>query len=375
MNTDNTTPAINVYGSLFSLAQQRTEILSRLLAAKAKTVAIWGAGINGDFVARALLDSPVKIVSFYDRALAGKRILGIPVLPEPDSVKELDAILICMNGPVEAIKRITGICKTSKTTCIQVINIEHGMATTTWTAAAKHHRLDEYAGTMKGQRCFVVGNGPSLNKIDMSRLAGEIVIGSNRCFIGFEKWGVQFPFWGVEDMEVGGWQSEGWKKMRGTVKFVPADMLKFADPNDTDVCPIQLFRTNFTSTYPLFSIYPDLLFSGRTVTYVLLQLAAIMGCSPIYLIGVDFRFTQSNVAPEPHSEVWWQKGKDQNHFDPSYIPEGRFLHQPHLDLQRLAFMSARQSAKLHGFEIFNATPGSALDVFPHVEYASLFTKK
>ena len=105
MNTDNTTPAINVYGSLFSLAQQRTEILSRLLAAKAKTVAIWGAGINGDFVARALLDSPVKIVSFYDRALAGKRILGIPVLPEPDSVKELDAILICMNGPVEVVAK------------------------------------------------------------------------------------------------------------------------------------------------------------------------------------------------------------------------------------------------------------------------------
>ena len=37
-------------------------------------------------------------------------------------------------------------------------------------------------GAWKGQRCFVIGGGPSLNNVDLAYLKDELVIGVNRAF-------------------------------------------------------------------------------------------------------------------------------------------------------------------------------------------------
>jgi hypothetical protein len=40
----------------------------------------------------------------------------------------------------------------------------------------------------KEERCDIIGNGPSVNKIDLSFLKDEIAFGMNRIYLGFEKY-------------------------------------------------------------------------------------------------------------------------------------------------------------------------------------------
>ena len=46
-------------------------------------------------------------------------------------------------------------------------------------------KLRSYKNKFAGERCFVVGNGPSLNNMDMSKLSDEYTFGMNRIFLMF----------------------------------------------------------------------------------------------------------------------------------------------------------------------------------------------
>src|SRR5512135_3468908 len=64
-----------------------------------------------------------------------------------------------------------------------------------WEAA--HHpwrrdsieRLAEWKDRCKGQRAFIIGNGPSLNQTDLSKLKGQFTFGLNRIYLMFPKLG------------------------------------------------------------------------------------------------------------------------------------------------------------------------------------------
>ena len=46
-------------------------------------------------------------------------------------------------------------------------------------------RLGEWKDRCKGQRAIIIGNGPSLNRTDLSKLRGEFTFGLNRIFLMF----------------------------------------------------------------------------------------------------------------------------------------------------------------------------------------------
>src|ERR1700738_2271379 len=52
----------------------------------------------------------------------------------------------------------------------------------------------------RDRRCFVIGNGPSLGKMDLSPLRDEITIGCNGLFLLFEKLGFLPTYYTVEDV-------------------------------------------------------------------------------------------------------------------------------------------------------------------------------
>ena len=49
-------------------------------------------------------------------------------------------------------------------------------------------------GKFNNKRCVIIGNGPSLNKIDLSLLKNEYTFGLNRIYLLFEKMGFQTDF-------------------------------------------------------------------------------------------------------------------------------------------------------------------------------------
>ena len=49
-------------------------------------------------------------------------------------------------------------------------------------------------GKFKNKRCIIIGNGPSLNKLDLSLLKDEYTFGLNRIYLLFEKLGFETDF-------------------------------------------------------------------------------------------------------------------------------------------------------------------------------------
>tara|TARA_B110000285_G_C14678352_1_gene403542 strand:- start:50 stop:403 length:354 start_codon:yes stop_codon:yes gene_type:complete len=48
-------------------------------------------------------------------------------------------------------------------------------------------KLSKYKNLHKGKRCFLIANGPSLNKMDLSCLKNEITFGMNRIYMIYDK--------------------------------------------------------------------------------------------------------------------------------------------------------------------------------------------
>jgi len=275
------------------------------------------------------------------------------------------------------------------------------------------HLLDAFRDAHKGRRCFIAGNGPSLNAIDMTRLRDEIVLGANRCYLGFEDWGFAFPYWGVSDrLQIEEYGPEYEMHIpRETVKFFSFEYLPLLEFEAG--CPVHLDWPRAANRE--FSTDPARLLVGYTVTYMLLQIAAVMGCDPIILIGVDHRYDLRKtqrlrrmarlggrwLARRYDDRAWYKaaraaareiararreagKGgprrfwvsKDATrptHFDARYATgeQKRFLMPRPLDAEK-DFACAARWAEEHGVRILNATPRSALTAFPMVEFDALF---
>ncbi len=57
-------------------------------------------------------------------------------------------------------------------------------------------RLAALKDKYRGERCFIIGNGPSLRETDTSKLKDEFTFGMNRIYLAFEDWGFETSFLG-----------------------------------------------------------------------------------------------------------------------------------------------------------------------------------
>ena len=249
--------------------------------------------------------------------------------------------------------------------------------------------LDDLAGRHAGQRAFVVGNGPSLKQLDMPILKDEITFGSNRVYLGFKDWGFDFTYWAIADsLQFEKYTREWEQKLPSeTMKFYPFEYLGLF--NVDNGVPINFFppghpenKTNFIDPFKTeeqaapngFSHTPDSVYLGHTVTYAMLQLATIMGCDPIYLIGTDHRYA---ISKEDEKRGLWQNQDSENHFHKDYgktASNTNVFHLPESEKSERAFNYAAEWAASNGVEILNATPGTALPSFPLIDFDEALKK-
>ena len=231
--------------------------------------------------------------------------------------------------------------------------------------------LNKFRGKHTGYRAFVVGNGPSLNSIDMSLLKNEITFGSNRVYLGFKVWGFHFKYWASIDTRciVQLYREYNSKLPDEVIKFVPVQYAHYF--NMANMYPINvIYRYD---NFPQFSCNPDKVYEGWTVTYVLLQIAIIMGCNPIYLVGVDYSYKITDKEKKMNGNVWTDPAS-KSHFMSGYCAsdKGIVWNIPKFDKTDKAFEYAAKLSKEKGIEIYNATPGSKLKFFPFVKFENIF---
>ena len=239
-----------------------------------------------------------------------------------------------------------------------------------WPAATFHparrasiRQLAALKDSQRGQRCFIIGNGPSLARIDISRLKNEYTFGMNRVYLAFPEWG--FPtsyFLSINSLVI----EQCAEDISGLPlpKFLSWRSHHLMQPSDDTIF------LHSTYTGPTFARDArGRMWEGATVTYVALQLAFHLGFETVILIGVDHDFTSQG---QPSTTVTSQ-GDDPDHFDSNYFGKGFRWQLPDLETSERAYLLASQAYKSAGRQVLDATVDGKLTIFPKVEYDSLFS--
>jgi hypothetical protein len=223
-----------------------------------------------------------------------------------------------------------------------------------------------------GQRCFVLGNGPSLRTQDLDRLKEEITFASNKIYLAFEDTDWRPTYYSVIDVLVAENNRFEIDGLNLTKVFEPNIMPFFKKESAIWLNSLMAPQVN-GEPEPRFSLDAlDGVYGGCTVIYLQLQLAFYLGIREIYLIGVDFSFD----VPEPTGESCssgeiLKHGGEVNHFHPDYRKPGETWTMPLLDKQRAAFVEAKSTLESQGCSIFNASRKTKLDVFQVADFDSL----
>ena len=140
------------------------------------------------------------------------------------------------------------------------------------------------------------------------------------------------------------------------------------------------FRLVYEDRYPEPPPFSDnpvrCVYGGNTVLYTLLQFALHMGIKDVYLLGIDFNYeTPKTVATSHDGEPWfYQVGPERNHFHPDYLKPGDLMGNPNLHRHEKSYLAARAAFEAAGGRILNATRGGKLEIFPRVDFDSLFPR-
>ena len=225
------------------------------------------------------------------------------------------------------------------------------------------------------QRCFVIGNGPSLNRTDLTKLAGEVTFAVNGFFLKAPELGWTPTFYVVEDHLVAEDRKAQIDAFKGPIKLFPAYLGYCFDASPDTIFYNHLPRKSYPRGFDFSTDAAKATYTGCTVTFSCLQLAYYLGFKEIYLIGVDADYALPKDVEKQAAYgvgVLDMKSDDPNHFDPNYFGKGYRWHDPQVEKMVDAYQEARKVAEANNCQILNATVGGKLEVFKRVSYDSLF---
>lgn len=228
----------------------------------------------------------------------------------------------------------------------------------------------------RGERCFILGNGPSVKEIDLSALAGQIVISVSNGYL-HSGYSLVCPKYHcvpqthhpMTEDDIVRWFIEMHANLGDAVLFL----------NETEAELVErhgLFKgreIHYLDMRESFDSWNDRNIIDLTksvprvqsVPVMVLMVAMYLGFREIVLLGVDhdhFRTGRYVYAFDPQV----QKGKDASVKDDGIVVTP--LYDEFHSLARLwrQYRVLREIAHSNGISIFNASPSSELDEFPRV---------
>jgi len=285
-----------------------------------------------------------------------------------------------------------GIITLPRQRCMRLppVNFSEAMSKTRPTPLAvfrnRHHR----------QRCFIMGNGPSLNRMELEKLAGEVVFACNAAFLLFERVSWRPLYYTCVDTRVIRDRAAEITHMLDTYPSITAffpTVVHLHDGSGTDFSGREIIPPGPNRYYfnevgnreshqveTMFSLdADDYVVQPYTVAITMLQLATYMGFSEIFLIGCDTTYKiQESVRQEGQQIegvglfLTSTRDDDCNHFDPRYFGQGRAWHNPQVSQMINHYRWAQLAVRRSGTRVFNATVGGQLEIFQRVDFKSLF---
>ena len=235
-----------------------------------------------------------------------------------------------------------------------------------WVRLEQQRRLAPFRNLHRGERCFIIGNGPSLKKTNLGLLKNEVTFGLNRIYLNFDSMGYETSYYvcvnslvleqtGHEISDISCPKFASWAGRQ----YLPKDQRSFV-----------FLRTKGPKELGFNGNLNKEISEGATVTFVAMQLAYFMGFQEVILVGVDHSF----VTKGPAHEIVTTEHSDPNHFDANYFGKGFRWQLPDLEASELAYSSAKRAFEMDGGRIRDATVDGALQIFEKVKLEQLFTE-
>lgn len=230
-------------------------------------------------------------------------------------------------------------------------------------------KMKTFKNTYVGERCFIIGNGPSLTAADLDKLQNEYTFSSNRIYEMFDKTAWRPWTYLVSDIDIMRQEHEIIRRIPCTYRFVSYEagidteqwehtvrihggLTRFVINRGSDLTAIvkEDVSQGFSNAY--------------TVTFVAIQLAIYMGFKEIYLLGVDASY--STIMDKNGKTVRDASIKD--YFNPEWKNQIPTAYEP----MHHGYKVAREYCETHGIVIKNATRGGKLEVLKRVDFDTLF---
>lgn len=242
-------------------------------------------------------------------------------------------------------------------------------------------------GALKGRhagerRCFVIGNGPSLAKMDLAPLANEYTIGANSFYkhpqaatVGLRYLCVGDPHFMRNTPECVAWHQTLCEKMPRTVFLLHNDAEPLVRDNGLyqgrELYFVRTGLTTPTAAFARIDFTRGLNVGTTTGTLVAIPLAMYLGFSEIYLVGFDANWLDNYDG----SYHFYDKHELFPEFDSVSADTRGFSYEDEVTMVLREYHSHRllqQIAQSRGIKLMNATLGGRLDMHPRIEYRSLF---
>ena len=218
-------------------------------------------------------------------------------------------------------------------------------------------KLRKFRNIHNGEKCFIIGNGPSINQMDLSLLRNCHTFGLNKIFLLLDRIDLNLSYHVAVNPYV----------IRQSARQIEAlscpSFLSYRAAHREVRRAEHIYYLMTTGHFAFNTDLEKVIHEGCTVTYVAMQIAYYMGFKNIFLIGVDHNFHYSGKPNEKQV----MQGKDLNHFDPRYFQNCEWQ-LPDLEASELAYQTANFYFKRNGRQIYDATVNGKLSIFPKISF-------
>lgn len=218
-------------------------------------------------------------------------------------------------------------------------------------------RLLSFENKYVGKRCFVIGNGPSLNVTPLELIKDEITFGFNGIYKN--NFGFKPDFLLSTDYRVFDQFDSQFSSFYKVAGFFPVGFKRrLSKSQDNYFFKVNRgFHLEKSPNYkiPRFSTCPlSRIYEAPSVIYYALQLIYFMGFDEVYLLGVDFDYSKNS------------------HFINDYKDKCNDWNQPESKALENCFYLAKSYYEQADKQIFDSTIGGKLTVFNKKELNEIF---
>ena len=244
----------------------------------------------------------------------------------------------------------------------------------------ERHRLAGLRNRYHGQSLFVVGNGPSLNTVDLDRLSQYHTFAANKIYLLYDRTDWRPDFYLTLDWRVTPDNYEEINQLRGSQFFFPHRFRNLLRDGD-DVYWYESLSAGRSLPEKFERNAERGVRGGGTVLTAAMQLGYFLGFHKIFLIGVDASYSIPSTVLQSGGDRFGTgveinlqstQNDDINHFDPRYFGKGALWHDPNVEGMKRGFQASYRAISFFGGEVYNSTAGGNLDCVPRMPIEEAF---